>query len=198
MKILLSYEADIEARGIVKANTDEAIEDCSPLWVAAATGHLNVMKLLIDHNADVDGRNATNSTPLRAAAYDGRLEIVSCLVENGADVNARDEFESTPLMISCSNGNMDVASYLIEQGANYHLQDKAGDTSLHYAVEKEHTLKLSARLSLGVKEKQNQKRLTPLLLASNEGKHEMVAYYINRPECTRNKELTLSNFLVLL
>ena len=63
----------------MKANTDEAVEGCSPLWAAAATGHLYVVKLLIDHNADVDGRNATNLTPMRTAAHDGRLNIVSSL-----------------------------------------------------------------------------------------------------------------------
>ena len=63
----------------MKDNTDEAVEGCSPLWAAAATGHLDVVKLLIDHNADVDGRNATNLTPMRTAAYDGRLDIVSSL-----------------------------------------------------------------------------------------------------------------------
>ena len=58
----------------MKANTDEAVEGCSPLWAAAATGHLDVVKLLIDHNADVDGRNATNFTPMWAAACDRRLD----------------------------------------------------------------------------------------------------------------------------
>ena len=189
VKILLSFKADIEARGTVKANTDEVFEGCSPLWAAAATGHLDVVKLLIDHNADVNGRNATNSTPLRAAAYDGRLDIVSCLAKNGADVNARDEFESTPLMITCYNGHMDVASYLIEHGASHHLQDKDGDTCLHYAAEKGRTEVVGRLLSLGVEERQNKKRLTPLLAASNESKYEMVEYYINRPECTKEQKI---------
>ncbi|PFX12426.1 Protein fem-1-like B [Stylophora pistillata] len=166
VKILLSFEADIEARGTVKANTDEAVEDCSPSWVAAATGH--VVKLLIDHKEEVNGRNATNSTPLRVAAYDGRLDIVSYVVENGADVNSRDEFESTPLMITCYKGHMDVASYLILHGANHHLKDNNGDTCLHYAEEKGHIEVVGRLLSLGVKEEQNHKCLTPLLVASSE------------------------------
>ena len=195
VKILLSFKADVEERGTVKVNTDEAVEGCSPLWAAAATGHLDVVKLLIDHNADVNGRNATNSTPLRAAAYDGRLDIVSCLAKNGADVNARDEFESTPLMITCYNGHMDVASYLIEHGANHHLQDKTGDTCLHYAAEKGHTEVVGRLLSLGVKERQNKKRLTPLLAASNESKYEMVEYYINRPECTKEQKINALELL---
>ena len=49
VKILLSFKADIKARRTVKANTDEAVEGCSPLWAAAATDHLDVVKLLIDH-----------------------------------------------------------------------------------------------------------------------------------------------------
>ena len=189
VKILLTFKADVEARGTVKANTDEAVEDCSPLWAAAASGHLDVVKLLIDHNANVDGRNATNSTPLRAAAYDGRLDIVKCLAKNGANLNARDEFESTPLMITCYNGHMDVASYLIKRGANPNLRDKAGNTCLHYAAEKGHTEVVRRLLSLGVKEWKNQKRLTPLLVASIEGRYEMVEYCINRPKCTKKQKV---------
>ena len=101
-------------------------------------------------------------------------------------------------MITCYNGHMDVASYLIEHGANHHLQDKDGDTCLHYAAEKGRTEVVGRLLSLGVEERQNKKRLTPLLAASNESKYEMVEYYINRPECTKEQKLTLSNFLVPL
>ena len=188
VKILFRYKADIEARGTVKVD-NEVIEGCTPLWVAAATGHLDVVKLLIKQNADVDGRTLTNSTPLRAAAYVGRLDIVSCLVENGADVNARNSYENTPLMVACYHGHMNMVNYLIKRGAHMDLQEKNGNTALHYAVEKGHLEIVRELLALGASQMPNTQRLTPLLLASNECKIEIVEYFIKRPECTKEQRI---------
>ena len=132
VKVLLRYEANIEARGTIKID-GKVIEGCTALWIAAAKGHFDVVRLLIEQNAEVDGRTSTNSTPLRAAAFIGHLDIVRCLVENGADVNARTNFNSTPLMITCFKGHPNVASYLVKHGANINLQDNKGDSCLHYA-----------------------------------------------------------------
>ena len=189
VKILLRYKADIEARGTLKATNGKVIEGCTPLWAAALGGHLDVVELLIERNAEVDGRILSNATPLRAAAFHGYLDIVSCLVEHGADVNAGQSFGSTPLMITCYNGHMNVVTYLVEHGANIHLQDKNGDTCLHCAAENGHVEVVSKLLALGATEKQNYKRLTPLLVASNYYKIEMVEYFIKRPECTKEQRI---------
>ena len=186
--MLLKYKADIEARGTVKVD-NEVIEGCTPLWAAAAAGHLDVVKLLIERNADVDGRTLTNSTPLRAAAYDGWLDIVSCLVENGADVNARTQTESTPLIVACHNGHMNVVKYLIEHGASINQQDNEGYTALHVAMERGHLEIGNTLLANGALQLQTNRRLTPLLSASNACKIEMVEYFIKSPEFTKEQRI---------
>ena len=192
VKILLENKADIEARGTVEASGEayhEVIEGCTPLWAAAMNGHLDVVKFLIEQNADVDGKNSKNSTPLRAAAFLGRLDIVSCLVENGADVNAPNKFHRTPLMVACYNGHMNVITYLIERGTNMDLQDNRGDTVLHLAVRYGHFEIANKLLALGASQLPNIQRLTPLLLASNDCKIDMVEYLIKRPECTKEQRI---------
>ena len=189
VKILLRYKADIEARGTLKFTDGEVVDGCTPLWAAAASGHLDVVELLLERNADVDSRTLKDSTPLRAAAYDGCLDIVNCLVEHGADVNTRTKYGNTPLMTTCYNGHMNVATYLAKHGANIHLQDEDGNTCLHCAAERGHVEVVSKLLGLGAKEKQNYKRLTPLLVASNHCKIEMVEYFIKRPECTKEQRI---------
>ena len=188
VKVLLRYEANIEARATIKID-GEAIEDCTALWVAAAKGHFDVVRLLIEQSAEVDGRTSNNSTPLRAAAVDGHLDIVRCLVENGADVNARNNFNSTPLMITCHSGHLDVASYLVKHGANINLQDDDGRSCLHYASKRGHVQVVCELLALGAKQTQNRNRLTPLLEASNDCKIEMVEWFINRPECSKEQRI---------
>ena len=187
-KVLLRYEANIEARATIKID-GEAIKDCTALWVAAAKGHFDVVRLLIEQSAEVDGRTSNNSTPLRAAAVDGHLDIVRCLVENGADVNARNNFNSTPLMITCHSGHLDVASYLVKHGANINLQDDDGRSCLHYASKRGRVQLVCELLALGAKQTQNRNRLTPLLEASNDCKIEMVEWFINRPECSKEQRI---------
>jgi ankyrin repeat protein len=66
--------ADPHATGTV-AFDGEIITRVPPLWAAAAAGHLEVCKLLINHGVNVNQTTNTNSTPLRGACYDGHLEI---------------------------------------------------------------------------------------------------------------------------
>ena len=127
--------SDIEERGTVRVGS-QIIEGCTSLWTAAANGHLEVVKILLKENADVDGRNLSNSTPMMAAAYDGRLDIVRCLVENGGDVNARNNSKKTSLMMASFNGHMNVITYLIKRGANLDYQDKEGKTALQHAADR--------------------------------------------------------------
>ena len=189
VKMLLRYKADMEARGTVKVD-DEVIVGCTPLWAAAKKGHLDIVKILIERNADVNGRTSSNSTPLRAAAYSGNLDIVRCLVENGADVNARNKpREHTPLMIACYNGHSKVVTCLIESGANIDLQDKEGNTALHEAIYKDNFEIVKELVSLGAPQLLNIQLLTPLLLASNNCKIDMVEYFIKRPECTKEQRI---------
>ncbi|HVK05686.1 MAG TPA: ankyrin repeat domain-containing protein [Armatimonadaceae bacterium] len=49
-----------------------------------------LMRLLIEKGADVNGRNAEGITPLMYSALAGRAELAALLVEKGADVNAKD------------------------------------------------------------------------------------------------------------
>lgn len=67
-------------------------------------GHLNVIKLLVKHGADVNYRTDTDSTPLRAACFDGRLDIVQYLVNHKANVNLANAYNNTCLMISSYKG----------------------------------------------------------------------------------------------
>ena len=189
VKVLLRYQANIEARGTIEIDGN-IVDGCTALLVAATNGHLAVVRLLIEQNADVDARTSTNSTPLTAAASRGHLDIVRCLVENGADVNARNIFRLiTPLMLACGYGLIDVASYLVENGADIHLEDNIGNTALHYAVRRGNVELVDKLLALGAEQKQNHKGLTPLLAASNDCRVEIVEYLVTRPECTKEQRV---------
>ena len=187
--LLINYGADIETRGTLKIG-DEVSEGCTPLWGAAAADHLDVVKLLLEQNADVDSKTSTGSTPLRVAAHEGHLDIVRCLVESGADVNARNDCkqESTPLVTyyhGLFSGNRMLSvidNYLIQQC-------KVGCTALHDAVERGHLKIVSELLALGASQLPNNQGLTPLLYACDKGFIEIVEYLIERRECTKEQRI---------
>ena len=189
VKILLRYNADIEARGTLKIEFNEVIEGCTPLSAAASAGRLDVVKLLIEQNADVDGRTSTGSTPLRTAVINGHLDVVRCLVESGADVNARTITENTPLIVACYHGHLNVVIYLIDKGAFMDLQNKDGSTALHVAAQRGHLEIVRQLLALRASQLPNNQGLTPLLYACNECSIEMVECLINRPEFTKEQRI---------
>ena len=190
VKILLSYKADIEARGTLKIG-DEVSEGCTPLWGAAAADHLAVVELLLEQNADVDSKTSTGSTPLRVAAHEGHLDIVRCLVHRGADVNARNDCneESTPLAVACYHGLFNVDDILAVAGTYLIQQCNVGRTALHDAAERGHLKIVSELLALGASQLPNDLGLTPLLYACDECFIEMVEHIINRPECTKEQRI---------
>ena len=172
----------------------------TPLMRTCSNGHMNVANYLVEHGANIHLQDNDGYTCLHAAAQGGHVEVVSKLLALGAKenpdyVNARDNSGSTPLMRTCSNGHMNVANYLVEHGANIHLQGNDGYTCLHAAAHRGHVEVVSKLLALGAKEKQNYKRLTPLLVASNCSKIEMVEYFIKRPECTKEQRINALELL---
>ncbi|MEE2993077.1 MAG: ankyrin repeat domain-containing protein, partial [Gemmatimonadota bacterium] len=61
-----------------------------PLFSAASSyGHIEIVKLLLDHSADVNAKATVNWTALMAASRGDHAEIVRLLLGHGADVNVK-------------------------------------------------------------------------------------------------------------
>jgi ankyrin repeat protein len=48
----------------------------------------DIIRILLDHDADVNTQGGEDGTNLQAAASQGHIEIVQLLLDHGADVNA--------------------------------------------------------------------------------------------------------------
>ncbi len=72
------------------ANPNEAgPEGETPLMLASRTGNLDAMRVLLDHKADVNGKEELRgTTPLMWATSESHPEAVKLLIEHGADVSA--------------------------------------------------------------------------------------------------------------
>lgn len=70
----------------VNASTTAACGIHGTLSIAAARGHLELTKLLLDHGADVHlAAGRPRKWPIEAAARNGHGEIVSLLIDHGVD-----------------------------------------------------------------------------------------------------------------
>ena len=109
------------------------------MWYAARNGHLEIVRLLVEHGADTEkGGNIEDGTPLWIASSEGHLAIVRYLWEQGADKNAIGQSGDTILGTASLNGHLPVVTYLVEQGADMEEVDNGGHTSLHNASMRGH------------------------------------------------------------
>ena len=69
----------------------------TPLHEAAFWGNVEVVRLLISEEADVDAKDYYGCTPLHDAVDYGNLEILELLLEKNTNVNAMNEDGATPL-----------------------------------------------------------------------------------------------------
>jgi len=83
------------------------------IW-ASQNNDFQTVKLLVDHKAVVDFRDAFKSTALMYAAYKGNIEIVSYLIAKGADVNAKDDQGNSVLTAAKQSENKDLIKLITD------------------------------------------------------------------------------------
>ncbi|KAH8986029.1 ankyrin repeat-containing domain protein, partial [Lactarius akahatsu] len=106
----------------------------TPLHLASLTWNTETMRLLMEHEADVNARCLAHLTPLHLASYRGNSETVELLLQHGADVHARDRDQSTPLHVASCCGNLDPVQRLIQHGADVNAHNYSHSTPLHLAL----------------------------------------------------------------
>jgi hypothetical protein len=78
--------------------------DHTPLWCAAAAGHLDVVRVLLKLRADINKTDDGGITPLMAATNAKHHEVVIWLVKAGANTQAMYGNTCTAASMSRSNG----------------------------------------------------------------------------------------------
>ncbi|PQE15529.1 ankyrin repeat protein [Rutstroemia sp. NJR-2017a WRK4] len=119
----------------VDVNSWESKNSPRPIVIAAASGHVAIVKLLIENGAELESRDSEfNSTPMLWAAWNGHDEVVKLLLVHGAEPESRNSFGSTPLCLATRNGHLAVIRILLESGVDPNASDDDGRTSLSYAA----------------------------------------------------------------
>lgn len=118
------------------AQPDESRFEEPPLLVAAATGNVEIARILLDAGADIDIGDIDNSTALGVAALRGQGDMVAFLIERGANVNHRDRKADCPLSFAVYGRDEAIIQQILDAGADLYFRSPNGETLLHIASQR--------------------------------------------------------------
>ncbi|RXN35314.1 E3 ubiquitin- ligase mib1 isoform X1 [Labeo rohita] len=119
------------------------------MQAASQNGHVDVLKLLLKHNVDLEAEDKDGDRAVHHAAFGDEGSVIEVLHRGGADLNARNKRKQTPLHIAVNKGHLQVVKTLLDFGCHPSLQDSEGDTPLHDAISKKRDDMLSVLLEAG-------------------------------------------------
>jgi ankyrin repeat protein len=143
VRLLVKHGADVNARVArgVREFGRFTTTGATPLFLAARTGDMPLMRLLLELGADATVANAENCTPLLAAAGVGALDnghesagtedealaAVGLLLELGADVNAVDDNGETAMHGAAYQSRNKLVELLAERGADIKVWNRPNE-----------------------------------------------------------------------
>jgi ankyrin repeat protein len=126
----------------------------TPLQRAAYGADIDMMRLLLEHGADLSLANVNGVTPMIALSNPGGsrnrnkseqtvMQGLALLMQAGADINQHGGINGeTPLHTSARQNSLEVVKFLVAQGADLHAKDRNGLIPLDYATGKADTQSL--------------------------------------------------------
>jgi ankyrin repeat protein len=168
------------------------------LYIAAQSGHDEIIQILLAAGATINAATKEGSTPLWTAAHQGHITASKVLIEAGGDVNRADDDGFTPLYLAAANNGHDViCRMLVEAGAEV---DKANNdlvTPLYVAAENGHKSVCEYLLSKGANiNVATNTSCTPLYISSYVGHTAMVKMFLD-PKHGANIEKRLMKDILL-
>jgi ankyrin repeat protein len=144
-----NHEAVKALSCMAPGTTRERLGQTALMW-AAAEGHADVVRALIEAGADINVTLDSGFTPFLFAVREGHIDVARVFLEKGVDVNAPLQRRergtaaapgapipykpagrgTTPLLLAVQNGHFELAIALVDAGANPNDQ-RTGFTPLH-------------------------------------------------------------------
>jgi ankyrin repeat protein len=137
----------------------------------------DIINVLVKNGANVNAVSKDGDTPLHEAFTVGRINsTIRALISNGADINKSNKLGRTPLHLALKFPNdTTLILELFTKDVDLTLKTHDGNTLLHFTACKsldltKHLLQLGADPNVT-----NNSGDTPLIVASKNGKHDIVA-----------------------
>jgi len=119
----------------VKVDAGTKAEDGTALLGACDRGFLEIVKLLVEHGANVNHKDSRGWPPLLAAINQNHAAVAEYLIGKSADVNAGLSNKRSALMSAAEGGNASLVGLLLQKGANInHTNDDGNDALIDAAA----------------------------------------------------------------
>lgn len=108
-----------------------------PLTLAAKSGYLAMVELMIHENCEVNARDDSGWNALHCASHHGHYQVIERLFTSGVSTKATTSRKETPLLLAVKGNHFPVAERLLRNGNNsslVNLEDERGQKPIHHAV----------------------------------------------------------------
>jgi hypothetical protein len=139
----IAYDEGNYRRVVMDGNADAVelflaagmpVETSDALHLAVDMDKPDVVKLLLEHGADKNGKDSYGQSLVMTAASNHHVDVLKQLIAAGADVNAPNQYRITPLAVAAEQGHLDEVNLLVAAGAKVNARDTAGGTALSVAI----------------------------------------------------------------
>ncbi|XP_044757341.1 ankyrin repeat and KH domain-containing protein 1 isoform X3 [Coccinella septempunctata] len=160
---------------LLKGGANIELGASTPLMEAAQEGHLDLVKFLLLHGANVEAQTQTGDTALTYACENGHTDVADLLLQYGANLEHESEGGRTPLMKACRAGHLCTVQFLISKGANVRKQTTNNDhTPLSLACAGGHMAVVELLLSQNADPNHKLKDNSTMLIEAAKGGHTNV------------------------
>ncbi|CAG2228881.1 ANK [Mytilus edulis] len=130
VKLLLKNDSSINAKDY---------NNVTPLMLSCYNEHMDVSKILLDKDADINCANDYGWSALHIASFKGLIVIVELILKrNCKTLDSKISTGATPLYLACEIGNDVIALTLLQNNAEVNCGTGTGSTPLYIASQKGH------------------------------------------------------------
>mmetsp|Transcript_65002 Transcript_65002/g.123988 ORF Transcript_65002/g.123988 Transcript_65002/m.123988 type:complete len:471 (-) Transcript_65002:3-1415(-) len=149
----------------------------TPLHYSSEKGDVDTMRILTEHQADVNIQDGEMKTPLHLAIQEDHRTAIDLLLQSRADVHLsslQSGMKNSPLMDAAHCNNHWLAERLIEARANVNQQGKSDMAAIHLAARRGDPKMVQILLSARADIEQESACGTALKLAKQKGGEELL------------------------
>ncbi len=124
---------------VMEPEHNPSIQDnVSKLIQSSQEGHCDVVRLLLQSEADVNAVTAAGKTAVMQASKNGHYDVVELLLERGGEVNRVTPAGCSALILASENGHCNVVKLLLDREAEVNRVTLNGCTALTQASQNGH------------------------------------------------------------
>ena len=168
--------------GIEGFNLEQLIEGQRPMHIAAAANQPDVIKVLREAGAKLNGSDGTSnrSKPIHVCAERGAVEAADMLVKLGARSETRPGDGLGPLHIACKHNHHEIIQVLLRGGANPDAPSREGTP--RDIAEMFHCMNCVHALDDFLAEKHDDKKLAGMRRMSITSRRQTIGEHLSTPD----------------